>query len=209
MSTQPQLPADHAARMERALLSFDGLSVGDGFGECFFISKSIVEQRISEREAPPAPWTVTDDSMMALSIVHCLQRDGRIHSDTLAKAFAREYARDPLRGSTVTAQGIAGVFAGESFGERVGMDATIALKAVNNRERHHGVVRDGPWRRRRFAFADSLLDDRFADEKAFPEAVANRKAIEREKRAFHARGVIGWKLWLRAHVLKSVSAKAR
>ena len=92
--------------MERALLSFDGLSVGDGFGECFFISKSIVEQRISEREAPPAPWTVTDDSMMALSIVHCLQRDGRIHSDTLAKAFAREYARDPLRGYGGTAHGI-------------------------------------------------------------------------------------------------------
>jgi hypothetical protein len=30
-----KLPADHDLRMERALLSVDGLSVGDGFGECF------------------------------------------------------------------------------------------------------------------------------------------------------------------------------
>lgn len=95
---QPQVPADHAVRMERTFLSFDGLSVGDGFGECFFTAKDIINRRLAAREAPPAPWTVTDDSMMALSIVRCLRQDGRIDSDKLAKAFAREYARDPLRG---------------------------------------------------------------------------------------------------------------
>ena len=98
VSLASKLPADHAARMERTLLSLDGLSIGDGFGECFFTSRSIVDQRIATREAPPAPWKVTDDSVMALSIVRCLQLDGRIHSDTLAKAFAREYGRDPWRG---------------------------------------------------------------------------------------------------------------
>jgi ADP-ribosylglycohydrolase len=84
--------------MERTLLSFDGLSVGDGFGECFFTSKNIINQRLTKREAPPAPWKVTDDTMMALSIVRCLRKDRRIQSDNLAKAFAREYGRDPLRG---------------------------------------------------------------------------------------------------------------
>jgi ADP-ribosylglycohydrolase len=84
--------------MERTLLSFDGLSIGDGFGECFFTSKNIINQRLTKREPPPAPWTVTDDTMMALSIVRCLQKDRRIQSDNLAKAFAREHARDPLRG---------------------------------------------------------------------------------------------------------------
>lgn len=95
---QTQVPADHAARMERVLLSFDGLSIGDGFGECFFTAKDIINRRFAAREAPEAPWTVTDDTMMALSIVRSLQQDGRIDSDRLAKAFAREYARDPLRG---------------------------------------------------------------------------------------------------------------
>ena len=98
MNTQSQPPPDHATRMERTLLSFDGLSIGDGFGECFFTSKNIINQRVTKREAPPAPWTVTDDTMMALSIVRCLRKDRRIQSDNLAKAFAREHARDPLRG---------------------------------------------------------------------------------------------------------------
>src|SRR5438105_12619130 len=31
-----ELPIDHEKRMRRALLSLDGLSVGDGFGETFF-----------------------------------------------------------------------------------------------------------------------------------------------------------------------------
>jgi ADP-ribosylglycohydrolase len=97
-STQTQIPADHTVRMERALLSFDGLSVGDGFGECFFTARDIIHRRLAAREAPPAPWTVTDDTMMAVSIVRCLQQDGHIDSDKLAKAFAREYGRDPLRG---------------------------------------------------------------------------------------------------------------
>jgi hypothetical protein len=123
-------------------------------------------------------------------------------------AFA-DGAENSVRCSAITARGIAGIFARESFGKRIGMDAAIAPEATDDRERHHGIVRDGPWRRRSFAFGDTPLDDRLAGEKAFPEAVANRKALEGEERAFHAHGVIGRKLWLRAHVLKSVSAKAR
>lgn len=92
------LPADHAQRMERVLLSFDGLSVGDGFGECFFTGSNTIERRLSLRELPRTPWRVTDDTMMALSIVRCLDRHGLIAQDELASAFAEEYARNPNRG---------------------------------------------------------------------------------------------------------------
>ena len=92
------MPGDHSQRMQRALVSLDGLSVGDGFGETFFTSSSIIERRLAHREPPPPPWIVTDDTMMALSIVRCLKRHGHIHQDILARMFAEEYARDPQRG---------------------------------------------------------------------------------------------------------------
>src|SRR5882762_2841739 len=98
MKTETQLPKDHAERMQRALLSFDGLSVGDGFGETFFTSTEIIHQRLQEREPPPAPWFVTDDTVMAVSIVRCLKRHGGINQDALAAGFAQEYAQDPGRG---------------------------------------------------------------------------------------------------------------
>lgn len=92
------LPKDHEERMQRALLSLDGLSIGDGFGETFFTSTDVIDRRIRDREAPPAPWAVTDDTMMALSIVRCLKRNGCIEQDVLATAFGQEYASDPRRG---------------------------------------------------------------------------------------------------------------
>ena len=97
-SMKTQLAADHDRRMERALASFGGLSIGDGFGECFFTNRHVIERRLERREAPPPPWFVTDDTMMALSIVRCLKQHGRIDQDALAMAFAKEYARDPRRG---------------------------------------------------------------------------------------------------------------
>jgi ADP-ribosylglycohydrolase len=93
-----ELPADHNERMRRALLSLDGLSVGDGFGECFFANWQNVERRLELRDPPPAEWIVTDDTMMALSIVRVLKRHGTIDQDALAQAFAAEHARDPNRG---------------------------------------------------------------------------------------------------------------
>jgi ADP-ribosylglycohydrolase len=83
-----------------------GLSVGDGFGECFFTTPEIIESRLQNLEPPPPPWFVTDDTMMALSIVRTLNRYGHIEQKALAAAFAREYARDPRRGYGGTAHGI-------------------------------------------------------------------------------------------------------
>jgi ADP-ribosylglycohydrolase len=98
-----RFPTDHEQRLERARLSLDGLSVGDGFGERFFTAPDVLERRLKFCEPPPAPWFVTDDTIMALSIVRCLARYGHIEPDALAAAFAREYARDPQRGYGGTA----------------------------------------------------------------------------------------------------------
>jgi ADP-ribosylglycohydrolase len=74
--------------LDRARLSLDGLSVGDAFGERFFGPSNEVLQRILRRELPDAPWTCTDDTEMALSIVEILEERGSIDQDLLASRFA-------------------------------------------------------------------------------------------------------------------------
>ena len=76
------------AAIGRAWLSLDGLSVGDAFGERFFTLPELALERISRRELPAAPWTYTDDTEMALSIVEILIERGSIDQDLLAKRFA-------------------------------------------------------------------------------------------------------------------------
>ena len=92
--------------MSRTLLSLDGLSVGDSFGECFLQNSRRTEHWIDQRDTPPGRWPFTDDTTMALSIVRCLDEQGLIDRDALASAFAREYVRDPRRGYGGTAHGI-------------------------------------------------------------------------------------------------------
>jgi ADP-ribosylglycohydrolase len=106
MNTTSQLPKDHKERMQRVLLSFDGLSIGDGFGECFFAGSDTIRRRLELRDPPRSPWIVTDDTMMALSIVRCLKRHGFIDQDELASAFAHEYLHNPNRGYGGMAQQI-------------------------------------------------------------------------------------------------------
>lgn len=104
------LPPDHAARMDRTLHALDGLSVGDAFGERFFVAPDVVEQLIEARALPRAPWTYTDDTEMATAIVDVLEAHGRVDQDALARAFARRYAREPLRGYGGGAHGILRAF---------------------------------------------------------------------------------------------------
>jgi ADP-ribosylglycohydrolase len=100
----PQLPFDHAVRLERLRLSLDGLSVGDAFGEHFFVPNA--EFLIGQRAIPFPRWRYTDDTEMALAIAEVLARCGRINQDSLAQVFARRYETDPGRGYGATAHRI-------------------------------------------------------------------------------------------------------
>lgn len=73
---------------ERSWLSLTGLSVGDAFGDRFFLRDSEAAMRlIAERALPAAPWPYTDDTQMALSIVETLWEHGEIDQDDLARRY--------------------------------------------------------------------------------------------------------------------------
>jgi ADP-ribosylglycohydrolase len=83
-------------RIDRARLSLEGLSVGDAFGERFFVPDERAVALVQARAEPGGTWRYTDDTEMALSIVDELGRAGAIDQDALALAFARRM--DPARG---------------------------------------------------------------------------------------------------------------
>lgn len=86
---------DAESALAKAILSLDGLSVGDAFGELFF---SVSPYHATWSNLPAGPWRWTDDTHMALSIVEILKTYGRIEQDALAQAFARRYTEGPKRG---------------------------------------------------------------------------------------------------------------
>src|SRR5262245_7799328 len=77
-----------ADAIARARLALDGLSVGDCFGQRFFGPEETMLRRVWDRVLAPPPWSYTDDTEMALSIVAMLQTSGKIEQDALARAFA-------------------------------------------------------------------------------------------------------------------------
>ncbi|MBN1268476.1 MAG: ADP-ribosylglycohydrolase family protein [Kiritimatiellae bacterium] len=99
--------------IERAILSLEGLSVGDSFGELFF---TISIERASIGALPEGPWPWTDDTHMALSVVEVLRRHGHIEQNELAQAFARRFQQDPFRGYGVGAgEVLTGVSQGQDW----------------------------------------------------------------------------------------------
>jgi ADP-ribosylglycohydrolase len=79
------------SRIQRARLALEGLSVGDAFGQCH-------EPSYSRRKLMPGPWAVTDDTMMAWSLVNVLESRESIDQDLLAAILAERYDDDPSRG---------------------------------------------------------------------------------------------------------------
>jgi ADP-ribosylglycohydrolase len=77
----------------RARCSLEGLSVGDAFGETFFIHPELVDGLIAERALATRTWTYTDDTMMAMSIFSVLRQEGQIDQALLARSFAERYDR--------------------------------------------------------------------------------------------------------------------
>ena len=110
------------ARLSRALDSLEGLSVGDAFGEQFFLSFALARRVLDAPEFDLSAvhsedefllrelidvrridfsdltWKWTDDTALALEIVAELRDNGRIDPDSLAKRFARRYLHEPNRG---------------------------------------------------------------------------------------------------------------
>jgi len=84
------------SRLARAALSLEGLSVGDAFGEQFFVDPYTVEDLIEARTLPEAPWYFTDDTQMALSVVSILRQYHKVSQDILAMSFGARY--DARRG---------------------------------------------------------------------------------------------------------------
>lgn len=95
-----------AERLARAHASLDGLSVGDAFGERFFVRPEVFHSLVDARAMPSGRWEFTDDTVMALSIVDVLEDDGTIDPDRLADFFASRYRLDPGRGYGGTAHDI-------------------------------------------------------------------------------------------------------
>ncbi len=84
------------AALQRAQMSLEGLSVGDAFGEQFFLPPEEFEVAVTTQTVPSAPWSWTDDTQMALSVVAVLAAHGEIEPDALAQSFAAQF--DPSRG---------------------------------------------------------------------------------------------------------------
>jgi len=96
--TSFSLPPDHSARMARARLALDGLSVGDALGETCFLPENWNGLLDDPRATARGPWPYTDDTVMALAIFEVLDEFGRIDQDALARRFAARYQAAPWRG---------------------------------------------------------------------------------------------------------------
>ena len=92
------LPLDHAARMVRAALALDGLSVGDALGETCFRTHNWDAIQEDPHATTRGPWPWTDDTAMALGIYEALYAHGTIDQDELARRFAARYKAQPWRG---------------------------------------------------------------------------------------------------------------
>jgi ADP-ribosylglycohydrolase len=96
--TSSALPTDHTARLDRARLALNGLSVGDALGETCFLPENWNALLDDPRATARGPWPYTDDTTMALAIFEVLGEFGRIDQDALGRRFAARYRAAPWRG---------------------------------------------------------------------------------------------------------------
>lgn len=90
---------DHDPRLQRALLSLDGLSVGDAFGQLLSTSARSVRKMLERGSLPGSPWWHTDDTQMAAAVVESLAANPEhVSLDFLAHRFVQRYLADPGRG---------------------------------------------------------------------------------------------------------------
>ena len=84
---------------EQMQRSLEGLSVGDAFGERFFVREDVLATALKTRRVPAsAPWAWTDDTAMALALVETLTAHGTLDADDFAKRLGARYVAQPSRG---------------------------------------------------------------------------------------------------------------
>jgi ADP-ribosylglycohydrolase len=83
-------------RRERARASLLGLALGDALGSQFFVPahRAAFDSRTPPPGSPEAPWQWTDDTEMACSVLHVLERHGSVDQDALAASFAHRHDFD-------------------------------------------------------------------------------------------------------------------
>jgi ADP-ribosylglycohydrolase len=103
------MTSQHTERLQRARIALEGLSVGDAFGDRFFVMNDEgVYLCLATHTPPPAEpfWRYTDDTNMALSIYEILRRYSEINQEALAESFAKHY--HPSRGYGAAMHGLLG-----------------------------------------------------------------------------------------------------
>ncbi len=79
--------------------SLDGLSVGDAFGERFFVREDVLATALKLRRVPAnPPWGWTDDTAMALALTESLSGREALDANDFATRLGARYAREPSRG---------------------------------------------------------------------------------------------------------------
>lgn len=163
---------DHASRMKRAILSLDGLSAGDSFGQQFFVAESEVLHRLSSRTLPRPDWCWTDDTAMALSILEELDARGCIDQDSLAYRFADRHSVDPMRGYGAGARQILTAIAQGTNWREASSRAFEGQGSLGN----GGAMRAGP------------IGAYFADS---PEEVGRQAQLSAQVTHYHPEGQAG------------------
>jgi ADP-ribosylglycohydrolase len=75
-------------RLDLMDTALTGLSVGDAFGDQFFLAAN---RGLSPDDEPQGPWEWSDDTEMACSVTDVLRRLGRIDQEELAVVFAARF----------------------------------------------------------------------------------------------------------------------
>ena len=105
-------------RLQRALLSLEGLAIGDALGEMLAARAQRGFELADADLLPNGPWYHTDDTEMAIAIVQTLAAAGQIHNDTLAMRFVQRFQLDPDRGyGSGTRRQLQQMMEGESWQE--------------------------------------------------------------------------------------------
>ena len=118
--------------IDRSLLSLNGISLGDSFGQTFFDAESAAVQRISSRTLPDATWHLTDDSIMASAVHSTLALHGQIDQSELVSQFVRLYELDRSRGYGATMARMLRLVAGGSDWRVVSGNAFDGMGSFGN-----------------------------------------------------------------------------